>query len=823
MIDKLFSMDLSWWVLLVQSTLCMVLGLLGSFLLRRQPARAHQALMLGMLVSLLVPFLSIGARYYGWGLLQAEAPARITQLGKATDDVAMVKKPVVEASGVQPFILDSSGTFSPEPALSSTAAQPSSVPSVSKLTSPAVTGDASVTVSWTYLLVGIWVWVSLILLLRLIRTFVLGMRLLRRAQALDNVKLHEALHSACAKLGVRHNIDIRVSQTVLSPIIWCWGVRPILLVPTGTEGLTGHTDWLGLFCHEVAHWKRRDHVVGLGIELAVSLIWWHPLLWWAKQRLLLLSEQACDDWVLASGQAGPDYAESLLTLLPEGRMAFVPTVVGKENTMKARIHRIIKHQVSNPRVGWRWALLALLITGTVAVGTALAQRRPAKVDQQKQKEHQAQQEELIETIHYLETRIKVNQMEIQSLERNDRGQGIKARILRDEIRRTREQLRTLKPAENAGPPRRRRVEAPPGRVVSGLFRERDALAKRAQKLAQSLAEAEEAGSADRAEKLHRALEEVHQHLQQTNKELEEVGIGHQAEHEEHQMAHQAHVQDLSREREKLAQKAQLLEHKLQELGDSDPELQEALHRALDEMRKQLAQVSTTLEDHGLDLQEQHLHEPAVPHEPLQEIRELEWEAKHRASRLFELDEQDRGNSDEARALQKRLQEVHEQLAQVRQQTRSSGRRPEHFALRKAKENKDKVRKILRDKIHERESELKALPEGRDEEAGQLRAHLDILVSRLGELSVADEERPRDMEVMMDIPLAPPLPGERPDAGLQDQVRRLHGRMDELTGQMQELRHLLQRILEREQERPAQRPRLEDMEVEPDLLQEPVQF
>ena len=44
MMNELLFVDVSCWVLLLQSTLCMVLGLLGSFLLRRQAARAHQAL-----------------------------------------------------------------------------------------------------------------------------------------------------------------------------------------------------------------------------------------------------------------------------------------------------------------------------------------------------------------------------------------------------------------------------------------------------------------------------------------------------------------------------------------------------------------------------------------------------------------------------------------------------------------------------------------------------------------------------------------------------------------------------------------------------------
>ena len=123
-------------------------------------------------------------------------------------------------------------------------------------------------------------------------------------------------------------------------------------------------DWAGIFCHELAHLKRRDHVSGLFAEILTALFPWHPLLWWTKARLAKLSEQACDDWVLAAGQSGVDYAETLLGLTAQKQMAFVPTVIGKEKTMSTRIRRIIKDRCGDPRVGARWmagvSLLAIL-------------------------------------------------------------------------------------------------------------------------------------------------------------------------------------------------------------------------------------------------------------------------------------------------------------------------------------------------------------------------------------------------------------------------------------------------------------------------------
>jgi len=104
---------------------------------------------------------------------------------------------------------------------------------------------------------------------------------------------------------------------------------------------------------------------------------WHPLLWWAKSRLVRLSEQACDDWVVATGQPGTDYAESLLDLTPGGQMAFVPAVVTSKKSLAGRIRRILQDNCCNPRTGVVWALAVSIVAICLSVGIAFAQTRPS--------------------------------------------------------------------------------------------------------------------------------------------------------------------------------------------------------------------------------------------------------------------------------------------------------------------------------------------------------------------------------------------------------------------------------------------------------------
>jgi len=359
MIYELFAGRL-WLLLLIQGTACLAAGLAASYVLRHRPARAHQVLLTALLAALLMPTLYVAAGYYGLGLLAA--PCSTSALGGflspaeggwATDVHLLTNLPTAEIAA--------------EPTL------PEIEPAKAIPAPAAVTMD----VPWSVIAILGWGATTTILLLRLLLRFALGLRLLRVGHPLESEHLRRAVDGARSRLGVAQPVGIRCSERVRSPIIWCWGRQPVLLMQKAVSDDSKGTHWVGVFCHELAHWRRRDHLSGLFAELMAALLPWHLLLWWVRSRLLKLSEQACDDWVLATGQNGVDYAEILLGLAAERQMAFLPTVIGKEKTMHTRIRRIIQDNGSNPRLGTGWALAVGALALCTTVGVAVAQRRPA--------------------------------------------------------------------------------------------------------------------------------------------------------------------------------------------------------------------------------------------------------------------------------------------------------------------------------------------------------------------------------------------------------------------------------------------------------------
>lgn len=359
MIDELFTADL-WRLLLIQSTACLATGLAASFVLRRRPARAHQVLFTALLAAVLMPGLYVSARQLELGVLTPPANGFWS-----TPALGGASSPAEGDWATRAPLFAVEDTDEPVPLIAGPAVE---VPA---------SGAATTRVSWAVIGVACWLAVTAALLGRLILRFALGFHLLRAADPVQTDQIGNAIEKAKNRLGIDTPVQIRHSEKVRSPVIWCWVHEPVLLLHQAAGDGREDGDWVGVFCHELAHWRRRDHLSGLFAELLVAVLPWHPLLWWAKGRLLKLSEQACDDWVLATGQSGVDYAEILLGLAAERQMAFLPTVIGKEKTMNTRIRRIIKDNGSDPRIGTRWALVVGALAVCTTVGVAVAQRRPA--------------------------------------------------------------------------------------------------------------------------------------------------------------------------------------------------------------------------------------------------------------------------------------------------------------------------------------------------------------------------------------------------------------------------------------------------------------
>jgi len=347
MISELFLSDLSLGRCLWQSTVFIALGILLSYSLRNRPARGYQILLFAMIAAALVPFISAAVKHYNLGIL----PRSMTVL-----------------TGERPF----SAKIEQERVISDTA-----VPTVTTQTpvNPLSTKATSkhIPASWHTPALYSWIATTLILLARLAVTFIYGGYLVKNSSRSGCEKIQGVVYDVILKLRLFCDLQVRCSGRIHSPIVWCWSNPSILLVPNVSDD--AGADWSGVVAHELAHSKRWDHVTGLVAELMVCLLPWNPLMWLSKKYLVRLGEQACDDWVVASGQSSEDYAESLLHFRPQKQMAFVPAVVHSKKGLAGRIDRILKDSCGNPRTGAKWAFATGFAILCLVLGVAFAQNQ----------------------------------------------------------------------------------------------------------------------------------------------------------------------------------------------------------------------------------------------------------------------------------------------------------------------------------------------------------------------------------------------------------------------------------------------------------------
>lgn len=797
MICALFMEKLSLWSWVWQSTLFALIGLAGSFLLRHRPARACQVLFLAMVAAVVVPVTSVLIAHFGLGLFAPEPVARepetpyeiVATYGQTLDDEA------------------------PEAALSihiQAGTGPVDIPvdRVSMEPAPLETVPQSAGIPWRSFFLYGWMIAALVLLGRLCIAFAGGVRLLRRTKLQNCERIQRAADTARARLGVTKGLRIRGGEDVRSPMIWCWSNPPVLLVPADLED---NVNWVDVICHELAHWMRRDHLTGLMAELAVCILSWNPLLWWAGKRIVRLSEQACDDWVLAGGRAGTDYAQSLLNLSPKVQMAFLPTIIGKEKPMKERIYRIVKEKCGDPRIGVRWALAMTIIAATLTVGVAFAQRRPAGPETTDRGERPAPEErerqvlserrvELEGRARELGDRIARTEDELAELEAAGKADSEQAQSLRTERRRMRGEMGRMEQELRGVASERREREIRQPR--EGEEQRREILRRLEElghetELALGRLEERRLGSGEEADALYRHMRGLNEQMREIRREL-----GRQLEEPQRRRPEaegrerpeiDRRIQELARQLEELKLNSQDKERTLRELqeqgkGETDDAL--AIRRNLEEIhaRMQAAEQELgTIERERAPAREARIR---VRREPVPEAMVREQEELRQRARQIERELREMGDEhpEKAEQLGAELREIRGRL-ESRPDVRLSGSGAEIRVQPRVRMDREKEPELV---IRQRELEEQArrierslgeLGDGHPEQAGELRAQLDEVHQQM---EIIERERGG---------FGPdgPLVRERDD--LERQVQELRTQVNSVNEQMGELRELLKRLLE----------------------------
>jgi len=140
----------------------------------------------------------------------------------------------------------------------------------------------------------------------------------------------------------------------------------MIVLPIALQHRLSEDEMDTVLMHELAHIRRRDHLIRWFELIITVLYWWNPVVWWARRELRKAEEECCDAWVQREfPKKTNSYASALLetaeflrrekTVVPVMCNAF-----GAGETLKRRVEMILK-QTSDVRLSWPLRLGILLV------------------------------------------------------------------------------------------------------------------------------------------------------------------------------------------------------------------------------------------------------------------------------------------------------------------------------------------------------------------------------------------------------------------------------------------------------------------------------
>ena len=157
--------------------------------------------------------------------------------------------------------------------------------------------------------------------------------------------------------------DVRLSNRITVPMVWGF-LRPIILLPV--EADQWQTERLrAVLLHELAHIKRWDWTMLMVTQIMCAVYWFNPLVWFVAHRARIEAEQACDDQVLNAGYQSTDYAQLLLDITRNVKIAKATlraaVAIARSSKIERRLRTVLAENLNRHPVTKVAAGIGLLV------------------------------------------------------------------------------------------------------------------------------------------------------------------------------------------------------------------------------------------------------------------------------------------------------------------------------------------------------------------------------------------------------------------------------------------------------------------------------
>ncbi|MHC5110787.1 MAG: M56 family metallopeptidase [Planctomycetota bacterium] len=203
-------------------------------------------------------------------------------------------------------------------------------------------------------------------------------RLLQSASRPAPPEVQRMARRISQRLALKATPTVLATSARISPMVWWLGGHVRIVIPAALlrEMDGGQLGWI--LAHELAHIRRRDHLVRWLEWLACVCFWWNPVAWWARRNLRINEEICCDALVLSSCEPRPrNYANALMTVVeflasPVIRPPAMASEISSGGFLVRRFEMIIAGNPI-PKTS-RWSVTAVLLAafGLMPLGLAYA-------------------------------------------------------------------------------------------------------------------------------------------------------------------------------------------------------------------------------------------------------------------------------------------------------------------------------------------------------------------------------------------------------------------------------------------------------------------
>ncbi len=181
----------------------------------------------------------------------------------------------------------------------------------------------------------------------------------------------QVVQRTAARVGASRPVRLLVSSLAEVPMVIGW-LRPVILVPVGSLAGLPLEHMTALLAHELAHIRRHDYLASVLQNVAESLLFYHPAVWWVSQRIRTERELCCDDLAVSACGDVVTYARALAELESQRPPRLSPVPAANGGSLVNRVRRLTDPSQAAadnlPGPGVAWAMSLLWIAG---IGVAM--------------------------------------------------------------------------------------------------------------------------------------------------------------------------------------------------------------------------------------------------------------------------------------------------------------------------------------------------------------------------------------------------------------------------------------------------------------------